>query len=148
MSPAYMAMTTYTVFCLEVRRTMQCATEELRRTCQSITHGALSRLHWKWEQCCRYLGDISHNFLGFVCTWYCYLVVRTVSLVTLLCTAVLSASGGCLTRHQLYVPTFELAYLLILCFVSDTLKATLLSPVEHLRELALSRPTSEVAIHV
>uniref|UniRef100_A0A131YII1 Uncharacterized protein n=1 Tax=Rhipicephalus appendiculatus TaxID=34631 RepID=A0A131YII1_RHIAP len=148
MSQAYMAMTTYTVFCLDVRRTMRCATEELQRTYQSITHDALSRLHWKWEQCCHYLGDISHNFLGFVCTCYCYLFVRAVALITLLCTAVLSASGGCLTRDQLYVPMFELTYLLVLCFISDTLKATLLSPVEHLRELTLSRPTSEVAIHV
>ncbi|KAL1433544.1 hypothetical protein MTO96_012379 [Rhipicephalus appendiculatus] len=128
--------------------TMLCATEELQLTYQSITHDALSRLHWKWEQCCRYLGDISNNFLRFVCTWYCYLFVRAVYLITLLCTALLSASGGCLTRDQLYVPMFELTYLLVLCFISDTLKATLLSPVEHLRELTLSRPTSEVAIHV
>uniref|UniRef100_A0A131YIL5 Uncharacterized protein n=1 Tax=Rhipicephalus appendiculatus TaxID=34631 RepID=A0A131YIL5_RHIAP len=148
MSQAYMAMTIYTVLCLDVLRTMQCATKELQQTYQSIAHDALSRLHWRWEQCCRYLGDISHNFLGFICTWYCYLFVRAVSLVTLLCTAVLSASGGCLTRDQLYVPLFELTYLLILCFVSTSFKATLLSPVEHLRELTLSRPTSEVAIHV
>uniref|UniRef100_A0A131YKT9 Uncharacterized protein n=1 Tax=Rhipicephalus appendiculatus TaxID=34631 RepID=A0A131YKT9_RHIAP len=147
-SQAYMTMTIYTVFCLDVRRTMLCATEELQLTYQSINHDALSRLHWKWEQCCRYLGDISNNFLRFVCTWYCYLFVRAVYLITLLCTALLSASGGCLTRDQLYVPMFELTYLLVLCFISDTLKATLLSPVEHLRELTLSRPTSEVAIHV
>ncbi|KAH8030184.1 hypothetical protein HPB51_006616 [Rhipicephalus microplus] len=147
-SQAYIAMTTYTALCLDVRRTMLCTAEELQRSYQSISHDALSWLHWKWEKCSRFLGDISHNFLGFVCTWYCYLFVRAVALITLLCTAVFSANGDCLAKHQLYVPTFELTYLLILCYVSDTLKATLLSPVEHLRELTLSRPTSEIAIHV
>ncbi|KAH7939029.1 hypothetical protein HPB52_005026 [Rhipicephalus sanguineus] len=150
MSQVYMAMTVYTVFCLDVRRTMQCATEELQRTYQFISHASLSRMHWKWEQCCRYLGDLSHNFLRFVCTWYCYLFVRTVYLITLLCTAVFSANGAAttLTRQQLSVPMFELTYLVILCAVSDKLKATLLSPFEQLQELTLSRPTSEVAIHI
>ncbi|KAH7970052.1 hypothetical protein HPB52_023941 [Rhipicephalus sanguineus] len=150
MTQGYLTMTLYTVFCLDVRRTMQCAAEELQRTYQFISHDSLSRLHLKWEQCCRYLGDLSHNFLGFVFTWYCYLFFRAVCLITLLCTAVFSANGAAtaLTRQQLSVPMFELTYLVILCAVSDKLKATLLSPVEQLRELTLSRATSEVAIHV
>ncbi|KAH7967587.1 hypothetical protein HPB52_000514 [Rhipicephalus sanguineus] len=150
MTQVYMSMTIYTVFCLDVHRTMRCAAEELQRTYQFISHDSLRRLHWKWEQCCRYLADLSHNFLGFVCAWYCYLFVRAVSLITLLCTAVFSANGAAtaLTRQQLSVAMFELTYLVILCVVSDKLKATLLSPVEQLREVTLSRPTSEVAIHV
>ncbi|XP_075728600.1 uncharacterized protein LOC142769334 [Rhipicephalus microplus] len=145
-SQAYMAMTTYTVFCLDVCRKMQCAAAELQCTYQFITHDALSGLHRKWERYCHYLSDISHNFLGFVCTWYCYLFVRCVYLITLL-TAVL-ATGSCVAINQMYVPTFEASYLFLLCFVSIRLNRTLLSPVEHLRELTLSRKTSEAAIHI
>ncbi|XP_065310551.1 uncharacterized protein [Dermacentor albipictus] len=148
LSQAYMAMTIYTVFCVDVRRTMQCATEELQRRRDSITHDGLRRLHRKWELCCRYLGDLNYNFLGFVCAWYCYLFVRAIYLVALVSSTVFPASRAALTRQELCVPLFELTYLAILCAVSGKVKDTLYSPVEHLRELTLSRPTEETAIHI
>lgn len=148
LSQAYMAMTIYTVFCVDVRRTMQCTADELQRCRDSITHDGLKRLHKKWELCCRYLGDLNYNFLGFVCVWYCYLFVRAVYLVALVCSTVFPASRDALTRQELCVPLFELTYLAILVVVSGKIKATLCSPVEHLRELTMSRPTEETAIHI
>ncbi|KAH6924847.1 hypothetical protein HPB50_025724 [Hyalomma asiaticum] len=148
LSQAYIAWTVYATFCLDVRRTMQYAADELQRSQQSITHDGLSRIHSRWELCSRYLGDLNYNFLGFVCTWYCYLFVKAVYLFTLVCSTVFPASRGALTRHEVCVPMFELTVLVILCVISDKVKATLCAPVEHLKEVSMSRPTEDVAVHV
>ncbi|KAK8781843.1 hypothetical protein V5799_016815 [Amblyomma americanum] len=148
LSQAYMAMTIYTLFCIDVQRSMKDIAKELERNHGVLTHEGLSELHWKWEACCQYLGDLSYNFLAFVSAWYCYLFVRAVYLVALISSTVCPASRSALTVQEVAVPLFELTYLAILCIVSDKVKTTLQSPVESLQEMTVSRPTQEVLMHV
>lgn len=147
-SQAYIAMTIYTIFCLDVQKAMKDVVEQLRRYRHLITYQALSHLHWKWELCCQYLGDLNFNFLGFVSAWYCYLFVRAIYLLMVVTGGVEQASGIGVRRQEVCMPLFELSYLAILCLVSDKLKASLLSPVELLQDLTISRPTADLPTHV
>ncbi|XP_002416256.3 uncharacterized protein LOC8043325 [Ixodes scapularis] len=147
LAQTYMAITIYTVLCLNVKRKMAEVVQEIKGTRNVLSYEGLRRLHHKWEQCASYVEELSLTFLGFVCIWYCYLFVRAVYVISTICKVIDLTGATVFNRQQMCVPIFELTFLIILCVVSEKVKSTMLESVDPLKELTMSRASEEVQLH-
>ncbi|CAN7995116.1 unnamed protein product [Ixodes hexagonus] len=148
LAQSYMAITIYTVLCLNVKRKMAEVVQEIKGTRNILSYEGLRRLHQRWEQCASYIEELSLTFLGFVCIWYCYLFVKAIYVISIIYSSIDPAGTMTLNKQQMCVPIFELTFLLILCAVSEKVKVTMLESVDPLKELTISRASEEVQFHV
>lgn len=145
---SYMAMTVYTILCINVQRRMAELSLELKGTTNVLSHRGLKSIHQRWERCCDYIEELNPTFLVFVYIWYCYLLVRAIYVIDCISSALDPSGGATISKQQMCVPFFELTYLVVLCVVSEKVRTTTLQPVESLQELTIARPTDEVHLHV